>query len=128
MPNKKSIKSAKKTIPLNNDKIQPQKNKNYTVYSGIGINFKRINEKYIITDVFKGMPAQKAGLYKDDEIISLDGHPTSDMDKRTFNSKISNSKTNSLILKYKPAGSVDTIKELIIKRDIIETNKTVKKK
>ncbi len=45
-------------------------------YSGIGASLEKSKQGLVITNVFDGSPAQKAGLAPGDEIVTVDGHET----------------------------------------------------
>ena len=77
------------------------------VYEGIGISYKKDNDKFVIISVIEGSPAQKAGLHQGDEIIEVDGISTSNMSKAEINTKIRGEAGSVVKLGYKPAGAIN---------------------
>lgn len=47
-------------------------------YTGIGIQITQLNEKVTVTKVFRGTPAEHAGIVEGDVIVAVDGEDTSD--------------------------------------------------
>jgi len=50
-------------------------------YGGIGLRFKVKDSQVIVTEVFKGGPAQSSGILRNDLITRIDGLPTDKMDQ-----------------------------------------------
>jgi carboxyl-terminal processing protease len=50
-------------------------------YGGIGASIRKIDDKYTVTDLFEGFPAQKAGLKTGDILISVDGYEVDGLDE-----------------------------------------------
>lgn len=59
------------TVYWNEQAVEDARIKNSGTYTGIGASVRTLNEKIIITEPFKGYPADKAGLKAGDEIIKV---------------------------------------------------------
>jgi carboxyl-terminal processing protease len=59
------------TVYWNEQAVEDARIKNSGTYTGIGASVRTLNEKIIITEPFKGYPADKAGLKAGDEIVKV---------------------------------------------------------
>lgn len=66
------------TVYLTPREVRQYEEKERGVYYGIGASLQKKGRRLIITGVFDGSPAQKAGLKAGDVIVTVDGKPTAD--------------------------------------------------
>jgi len=66
------------TVYLTPREVRQFEEKERGVYYGIGASLQKKGRRLIITGVFAGSPAQKAGLRAGDVIVTVDGKPTAD--------------------------------------------------
>ncbi|MEZ4857375.1 MAG: S41 family peptidase [Flavobacteriaceae bacterium] len=59
------------TVYWNEQEVEDARIKNSGTYTGIGATVQTLKEKIIITEPFKGYPADKAGLKAGDEIVKI---------------------------------------------------------
>jgi C-terminal processing protease CtpA/Prc len=97
-------------------------------FGGIGLKLRKGANSFIVVEVFDDLPAKKAGLYEGDEIVKINGESTAQMDQRDVEKKLRGPKGSTVDLSYKPSGSLDTIKEVVVTRDTIDLNKIKKGK
>lgn len=58
-----------------------------TTYSGIGITFAKSDEQWILSSVFPGGPADRAGVWRGDVVLGVDDLATDDMDSSELQSR-----------------------------------------
>ncbi len=61
------------TVYYPESKIEDYRFETTGEYGGVGATLTKVNGKFYITDIIQGSPADEAGLYDGDEIISIDG-------------------------------------------------------
>ncbi len=66
------------TVYLTPREVREFEEKESGVYYGIGASLQKKGRRLVITGVFDGSPAQKAGLRAGDVIVTVDGKPTAD--------------------------------------------------
>ncbi len=68
------------TVYWNEQEVEDARIKNSGTYTGIGASVRTLKDRIVITEPFKGYPADKAGLKAGDEIIKIGDISLSDFD------------------------------------------------
>lgn len=110
-------------LPSNDIVIKRYNNTQEKAFSGVGLKFRKGAGNFVILEVLDGLPAHKSGLHEGDEIVKINGEPTSQMDQQEFVEKLRGPKGSTVKLSYKPSGSLDTVKDVTVTRDTIDINK-----
>jgi carboxyl-terminal processing protease len=99
------------TVYLSPKETQAFKEKQSGQYSGIGAALEKGKEGLVITNVFDGSPAEKAGLGPGDIIVTVDGQPTADAAIEASIARIKGEEGTSVKLGIKPkaGGPVETM-------------------
>ena len=88
-------------------------------YGGIGaVIYKKKGENVVINEPYYGSPAYKAGLVCGDEIISIDGYPTKDLEAAQSSDRMKGKPGTTVRFKVKKVHSGDTLDVPIVRERI----------
>ena len=88
-------------------------------YGGIGAIIKKMKgANVIINEPYFGSPAQKAGLSCGDEILAIDGQPTTDLTASESSSRMKGKPGTTVIFKVKKVRTNDTLDVAIVRERI----------
>ncbi len=88
-------------------------------YGGIGaIIHKKVGENVVINEPYAGSPAQKYGLRCGDEIISIDGVPTKDLETKESSDRMKGKPGTTVVFKVKKVHTGDTVDVAIVRERI----------
>ena len=88
-------------------------------YGGIGAIIKKVKGgNVIINEPYFGSPAQKAGLNCGDEIITIDGQPTTDFTASESSSRMKGKPGTTVVFKVKKVRTNDTVDVAIVRERI----------
>ena len=88
-------------------------------YGGIGAIIKKVKGgNVIINEPYFGSPAQKSGLSCGDEIITIDGQPTTDFTAAESSSRMKGKPGTTVVFKVKKVRTNDTIDVAIVRERI----------
>jgi len=117
------------TVYLSPKETQAYKEKQRGQYSGIGAALEKGKKGLVITNVFAGSPAEKAGLEPGDIIVTVDGEPTADAAVEASIARIKGKEGTPVKLGIKPqeGGPLKTMD--IVRRSVEfpETRRTMKR-
>jgi len=117
------------TVYLSPKETQGFEEKQSGQYSGIGAALEKSKQGLVITSVFAGSPAAKAGLKPGDIIVTVDGQPTADA---AIESSIARMKGNEgthvkVGIKPKAGGPVKTVDIVRHRIEFPETRRTMER-
>lgn len=75
--------------------------------SGVGLNFRMVNEQIIISDIFQDMSADKAGVKVGDQIIAIDGRSIKGRNAEDIDYLLRGIAGTSVEITLKPAGKTE---------------------
>ncbi len=106
------------TVYLSPKETQAMEERLSGKYSGIGAALEKGKQGLVITNVFDGSPAAKAGLKPGDIIITVDGEPTADAAIEATIARIKGEEGTpvTLVIKPKAGGPLETMD--IVRRSI----------
>ena len=88
-------------------------------YGGIGaVIYKKKGENVVINEPYYGSPAYKAGLVCGDEIITIDGCPTKDLETAQSSDRMKGKPGTTVVFKVKKVHSGDTLDVPIVRERI----------
>jgi carboxyl-terminal processing protease len=95
-------------------------------YSGVGASLEKKDKKLLITAVFDGSPAQKAGLKPGDQIVAVDGRLTADLSLQSSIASIKGKAGAPVTLQIVPAAGGAPRSVTMVRRQIDIPLTTVK--
>ena len=88
-------------------------------YGGIGaVIYKKKGENVVINEPYYGSPAYKAGLVCGDEIISIDGYPTKDLEAAQSSDRMKGKPGTTVVFKVRKVRTGDTLDVPIVRERI----------
>ena len=88
-------------------------------YGGIGaIIYKKKGGNVVINEPYYGSPAYKAGLVCGDEIISIDGYPTKDLETAQSSDRMKGKPGTTVVFKVKKVRTGDTLDVPVVRERI----------
>jgi len=117
------------TVYLSPQETKAFEEKQSGQYSGIGAALEKGKQDLVITSVFAGSPAAKAGLEPGDIIVTVDGQPTADAAIESSIARIKGTEGSHVKLGIKPkaGGAVKTV-DLVRRRiEFPETRRMMKR-
>ena len=117
------------TVYLSPQETKAFEEKQSGQYSGIGAALEKSKQGLVITSVFEGSPAEKAGLKPGDIIVTVAGQPTADAAIEASIARIKGKEGSQVKLGIKPkAGGPVTTVDLVRRRiEFPETRATMKR-
>lgn len=80
-------------------------------FIGVGLQFyQNWNDEYIVLDVFENSPAQKAGIQREDQLVSIDGKQCQEMAQEDIKELLSKEEGKEVELVIRRAGKNITLK------------------
>jgi len=87
-------------------------------FYGIGAEIREENGRFFVSSLVKDMPAEKAGIKPEDEIVQVDRQPIEGMDFNELLSKVRGKKGTSVIIGVQRAGAADVLQFEIQRAEI----------
>lgn len=87
-------------------------------YGGIGVEIISDNNKYVVNEVFKNTPAEKAGVRVNDEIVEIEKQAVKDLDFSKIGELIRGEIGTEVLITFKRDGKT---LDISVKREKIET-------
>ncbi len=88
-------------------------------YGGIGaIIHKKVGENVVINEPYYGSPAYRAGLVSGDEILEIDGYPTTELEAAQSSERMKGKPGTTVVFKVKKVRSGDTLDVPIVRERI----------
>ncbi len=91
-------------------------------YVGIGVTINQNNGKYIITQVYKDSPAEKAGLAPGDEIININDSVLAEIDFQELRNLLQGDIGSTMRIGFRKPGDVSTAQKVSLKRELVKAN------
>jgi len=117
------------TVYLSPKETQAFEEKQSGQYSGIGAALEKGKQGLVITNVFDGSPAAKAGLEPGDIIVTVDGEPTVDAAIEASIARIKGTEGSHVKLGVKPkaGGALETVDIVRRRIEFPETRSTMER-
>jgi len=117
------------TVYLSPKETQGFEEKQSGQYSGIGAALEKSKQGLVITSVFAGSPAAKAGLKPGDIIVTVDGQPTADAAIESSIARIKGNEGTHVKVGIKPkaGGPVKTVDIVRHRIEFPETRRTMER-
>jgi carboxyl-terminal processing protease len=117
------------TVYLSPKETQGFEEKQSGQYSGIGAALEKSKQDLVITSVFAGSPAAKAGLKPGDIIVTVDGQPTADAAIESSIARIKGNEGTHVKVGIKPkaGGPVKTVDIVRHRIEFPETRRTMER-
>ncbi|MCB0456907.1 MAG: S41 family peptidase [Flavobacteriaceae bacterium] len=106
------------TVYWNEQEVEDARIKNSGTYTGIGASVQTLKDKIIISEPFKGYPADKAGLKAGDEIVKIGSITVSDFEDDA-GELLKGAVGSEVELTFKRQGKIQTT---VLKREKVEVN------
>jgi len=103
------------TTYLNEQDVEKARIYQSGAYVGIGANINTSKNKLVVVEVYKGLPADKAGLKPGDEIIKIDGLDVSDL-QESATQFLNGKKNTTVALTYLRNGK--TVEVIVSRGDV----------
>jgi carboxyl-terminal processing protease len=78
-------------------------------YAGVGVGIAKINNRFTVTEVFKGSPADKSGLKAGDIIVRVDDNKIDNMESEVFNSQLRGKPNSNVWVEYLRDSSLHSV-------------------
>ncbi len=107
------------TVYLDPDELERLRDRTNGRFQGVGLQVTQQDGRVVVTGVFKGSPAEEAGLMHGDIIVAVDGEPTADRDLDEIVQQIRGPEGVEVVLRLVRPGKVRRI-EVPLERAKIE--------
>lgn len=91
-------------------------------YVGIGVTINQKDGRYIITQVYKGSPADQAGLVPGDEIYKIDDIVLADINYQELRDLLQGDIGSQIQISFRVPGDNRTVQEVSLKRVLVKAN------
>jgi hypothetical protein len=89
-------------------------------FVGVGVRFKKNHDAFVVSEVIKNSPAEKAGVLSSDTITAVDGVPVNELTQEQLVERIRGEPSTSVTLKLLRQGQ-DRPLEFSIQRELIQS-------